>query len=178
MKFGPGIVSAEVPVDGGAGCVALGIVAVPRQSDLPIYRRLVLPVHLLGRSSPAALLCCVSPVAGDVEFQDDGVVDDPVNRRGGGHGVGEDALPLREDQVGRDAQRPALVAFGNQGEENLGLLVAPVSSTGRDLGQVAQVVQKQEVEAVQLVQLPGQVEVTLGGEQVPCFRRGRLCTRR
>ena len=38
------------------------------------------------------------PVAGDVKL-DDGVVHDPVNRRGGGHGVGKDALPLREDQV-------------------------------------------------------------------------------
>ena len=165
MKFGPGIVSAEVPVDGGAGCVALGIVAVPRQPDLPIYRRLVLPVHLLGRSSPAALLCCVSPVAGDVEFQDDGVVDDPVNRRGGGHGVGE--LVYSSWRF-----RRLLV------HSSWRSTVAPVSSTGRALGQVAQVVQEQEVEAVQLVQLPGQVEVTLGGEQVPCFRRGRLCTRR
>ena len=66
---------------------------------------------------------CISPVAGGVEFEDDGMVGHPVNRRGGGHGVGEDALPLREDQVGRDAQRPGLVAFGNQGEEDLGLLV-------------------------------------------------------
>ena len=67
---------------------------VPRQPFLPIYRRLVLPVHLLGRSSLAALLGCVSPVAGDVEFQDDGVVHDPVDGRSGGHGVGEYALPL------------------------------------------------------------------------------------
>jgi len=84
---------------------------VPRQPFLPIYRRLVLPVHLLGRGSLAALLGCIGLVAGDVKLQDDGVVDDPVNRRGGGHGVREDALPLREDQVGRDAQRPAFVAF-------------------------------------------------------------------
>ena len=28
------------------------------------------------------------------KLQDDGVVHDPVNRRGGGHGVGKDALPL------------------------------------------------------------------------------------
>ena len=138
---------------------------VPRQPFLPIYRRLVLPVHLLGRRSVgvgrgslAALLCCVSPVAGDVKLQDDGVVDYPVNRCGGGHGVGEDALPLREDQVGRDAQGPAFVAFCDEGEEDLGLL-----ST---LGQVAEIVQEQEVEVVQLAQLSGQVEVALGGEQV------------
>ena len=60
------------------------------------WRQLVLPVHLLGLD---ALLGGVGPVAGDVKLQDDGVMDHPVNRRGGGHGVGKDALPLREDQV-------------------------------------------------------------------------------
>ena len=76
------------------------------------------------------------------------MVHHPVNRRGGGHGVGKDAFPLREDQVGRDAQRPPFVAFGDGGEEDLRFLGA--------LGQVAQVVQEQEVEVVQLVQLSGQ----------------------
>ena len=131
---------------------------VPRQLDLPIYRRLVLPVHLLDRGSLAALLGCVSPVAGDVKLQDDGVVHDPVYGRRGGHGVGEDAFPLREDQVGRDAQRPTFVAFGDEGEEDLGLLSA--------LGQVAEIVQEQEVEVVQLAQLSGQVEVAFGGQQI------------
>ena len=60
------------------------------------WRQSVLPVHLLGLD---ALLGSVGPVAGDVKLQDDGVVHDPVNRRGGGHGVGKDALPLGEDQV-------------------------------------------------------------------------------
>ena len=54
-------------------------------------RPLFLPVHPLGL---APLLGGISPVAGDVKLQDHGVVHDPVNRRGGGHGVGEDALPL------------------------------------------------------------------------------------
>ena len=117
-----------------------------------------MPVHLLGRGSLAALLGSISPVAGDVKLQDDGVVDDPVDCRGGGHGVGEDALPLGEDQVRCDAQGPAFVAFCDEGEEDLGLLVA--------LGQVAEIVQEQEVEVVQLAQLSGQVEVALGGQQV------------
>ena len=59
-------------------------------------RPLVLPVHLLCL---APLLGGISLVAGYVKLQDDGMVHHPVNRRGGGHGVGEDALPLREDQV-------------------------------------------------------------------------------
>ena len=65
--------------------------SVPRQLFLPKKRPLFLPVHPLGL---APLLGGISPVAGDVKLQDHGVVHDPVNRRGGGHGVGEDALPL------------------------------------------------------------------------------------
>ena len=50
------------------------------------WRQSVLPVHLLGL---APLLGCVGAVAGDVKLQDDGVMDHPVNRRSGGHGVGK-----------------------------------------------------------------------------------------
>ena len=78
-----------------AGLVKLGHVC-PASTIFAGWRQSVLPVHLLGLD---ALLGSVGPVAGDVKLQDDGVVHDPVNRRGGGHGVGKDALPLREDQV-------------------------------------------------------------------------------
>ena len=54
------------------------------------------------------------------------------------------------------AQRPAFVAFGDQGEEDLGLFGA--------LGQVAEIVKEQEIEVVQLAQPAGQVQVALGGE--------------
>ena len=35
-------------------------------------------------------------------------------------GLAQDVLPLGEDQVGLDAQGPALVAFGDKREEHLG----------------------------------------------------------
>ena len=136
------------------GCSASTILAEKRP--------LVLPVHLLGRSSLAALLGCVSPVAGDVKLEDDGVVDDPVNRCCGGHGVGEDAFPLREDQVGRDAQGPAFVAFGDQGKEDLGLL-----ST---LGQVAEIVQEQESKLSSLRSCLGKAKSRLAASK-SCTRR-------
>ena len=73
-----------------------GCGAVPRQLFLPVWRQLFLPVHLLGL---APLLGCIGAVAGDVKLQDDGVMDHSIDGRGGGHGVGEDVFPLREDQV-------------------------------------------------------------------------------
>ena len=139
-----------------AGAAEVGHGWLPHLFSVNYYcrlRRLVLPVHLLFLTS---LLSRASAVAGHVKLQDDGVVDHPVNRRGGGHGVGEDALPLREDQIGGDAQRSPFVAFGDEGEKDLGLLGT--------LGQVAQIVQEQEVEVVQFAQLPGQSQFSLGGE--------------
>ena len=72
------------------------LIACPASTIFAGWRQSVLPVHLLG---VAPLLGCVGAVAGDVKLQDDGVMDHPVDCRGGGHGVGEDAFPLREDQV-------------------------------------------------------------------------------
>ena len=102
-------------------------------------RRLFLPIHLLFLT---ALLGHSGAVAGDVEFQDDRVVNPPVDGRRRGHWVGEDVLPLGEDQVGRDAHGPAFVAFGDEREEHLGVF--------GPLGQVPQVVQQQEVVVVEL----------------------------
>ena len=56
-------------------------VRCPASTIFAGWRQSVLPVHLLGL---APLLGSVGPVAGDVKLQDDGVVHDPVNRRGGG----------------------------------------------------------------------------------------------
>ena len=58
----------------------------PQSGKPTVPRQLYLPVHLLGL---APLLGCVGAVAGDVKLQDDGVMDHPVNRRSGGHGVGD-----------------------------------------------------------------------------------------
>ena len=64
----------------------------------------------------------------------------PVNCCSSGHGVGEDLLPLREDQVGCDAEGPVFVALGDEGKEHLRLLGA--------LRQVSQVIQQQEVVSI------------------------------
>ena len=92
------------------------VTVVPRQAFLPIWRQLVLPVHLLFL---APLLGSVGSVAGHGKLEDYGVMHHAVDGRSGGHGVGEDAFPLGEDQVRGYAQRPAFVAFGDEGEEHL-----------------------------------------------------------
>lgn len=56
------------------------------------------------------------PVAGHVELEYDRVMHDPVYRCGRRHRIGEHLLPLREDEVGGDAQRAAFVALRYQDE--------------------------------------------------------------
>ena len=58
------------------------------------FRQLFLPVHPLFLT---ALLGHSGAVAGDVEFQDDRVVDHSVDGCRRGHWVGEDVLPLGEE---------------------------------------------------------------------------------
>ena len=103
------------------------------------FRLLFLPVHLL---LIAPLLSHSGSIAGDIEFQDDRVMHDGVDGRSSSHWVGEDMLPLGEDQVGGDAQRMPFVAFRDEGEEHLRLL--------GPLGQASQVIEEQEVVAVEL----------------------------
>jgi hypothetical protein len=48
------------------------------------------------------------------------VVDEPVDEGGGHHGVAEDLAPLLEAAVGGDGDRAALVAAGDEREEEVG----------------------------------------------------------
>jgi len=79
-----------------------------------VPRQLFLPVHPVVRSSLAALVCCIGPVAREVKLQDDGVVRDPVDGCGGGQGIGEDGRADRIAMVecphlGSDRLRRGLV---------------------------------------------------------------------
>ena len=123
---------------------------VPRQLPLPEFRRLFLPVHLLFLTPLLSHSC---PVAGHIEFQDDRVVDHPVDGRRGGHGVSEDMLPLGEDQVGRDAQGATLVAFGDEREEHLGLL--PSTAQPLRVGEVQRICLDSAVEKTFPVKVSG-----------------------
>ena len=60
--------------------------------------------------------------ARDIKFQQHRVMDQAIDRRGGGHLIAEDPIPVGKDQIAGDEDRSALVAFGEEREENLGLL--------------------------------------------------------
>jgi type I restriction enzyme R subunit len=66
------------------------------------------------------LLCTVALDGHEIE--DDGVVDHAVYCGHGRHGVLEDAVPIREDEVGRQDDAAPLVALGQQREEDLHLV--------------------------------------------------------
>ena len=76
-----------------------------------VQRQLFLPVLL-------ALPSYTSAVAEDVEFQDDKVMHHPAAGRRRCHRIGEDVLPLGQDQGRGYSQGPAFVPLGDQGEEH------------------------------------------------------------
>jgi hypothetical protein len=62
----------------------------------------------------------VQPVALGLEGDHGGLVDQPVDEGGGDHRVAEDLAPLLEAAVRDDDDRAALVAAGDEGEEQVG----------------------------------------------------------
>jgi len=99
------------------------------------------------------------------EVEDHRVMHHPVHGGHGGHGVLEDLSPVGEHQVGGDDHAAPLVAVGQQGEEHLHLLPVVLD--------VADVVQDQRGEGVELGQLLRQPEVALGRQQALHQRGGR-----
>ncbi len=111
-----------------------------------------------GRGRLGAQLGLVGALAAPGEFEDRRVVDQAVDRSGGGHRVLEDPVPLAKYQVAGDHQGAPLVAFGHEGEEDFDLV--------RALLDVTDVVEDQEIEGVEALQGAWQGKVTLGGKQL------------
>jgi len=66
-----------------------------------------------GLLSPLGLF---GPETRSGQFQDDGMVDQPVDRGRRGHGILEDPLPLTEHEIATDEDALALVALGQKGK--------------------------------------------------------------
>jgi hypothetical protein len=84
-------------------------------------------------------------------------MDEAVDRRRRGHWVLEGPIPLAEEEVAGDDHAPALVALGEEREEDFHLLAA--------LLDVADVVEDDGVEAVEGGELLLEPEVTLGSKE-------------
>ena len=74
------------------------------------------------------------------------MVDQPVNGGHGGHGVLENLVPFRKDQIGTDHEAAPLIALGQEGEEHFHLFAA--------LLDVPNVVEGDDFEAVQFPDPP------------------------
>src|SRR5271169_4183498 len=101
-----------------------------RQADDNWRRRLRAWGGSGGESRAAA-------VALGIEFEDGGVVDQPVDRGHGHRRVGEDLVPLAEGLVAGGNQAAALVALGDELEQDVGL--------GLVLAHVAEVVEDEHI---------------------------------
>ena len=96
-----------------------------------------------GRVGSSAVLCGGSPaVALGIDLEDGRVMDEAVDG-GDGHGrIGEDLVPLAEGLIAGDDEALALVALGDEVEEDGGL--------GLILTHIIEVVEDEAVELVEL----------------------------
>ena len=69
------------------------------------------------------------------------MVHETIDRRGGGHLVAKDPVPLTEHEIARDHDRAAFIPFGQEGEQHLGFLGA--------LLHVAQIVEQDDLDEVE-----------------------------
>ena len=106
-------------------------------------------------------------VALAAERDDVGVVNEPVDQRGGDHGVGEDLPPGLEAAVGRDDDRAAFVAARDQGEEQVGGLAfeREVADLVDDQQRVAFEPSQFVVEGVAVLGCVEAVDPLLGGRE-------------
>jgi|GEM_PF-2422616 len=82
-----------------------------------------------------------------------------VDRGQCGHLVFENLIPLRKDEVGTDHDAAALIAFGQECEEHLHFLSV--------LLHIADIVENDDLVAVEFFEFRFQAQVTLGREQLP-----------
>jgi hypothetical protein len=90
------------------------------------------------------------------QIQNDRMMHDAVNRCNRSERVFEDALPLREDQIGRQTDAALLVAVTQQGKKHLHFILVMLY--------IADVIQDQAGIAMQLHQFLRQAQIAFGGK--------------
>jgi len=106
-----------------------------------------------------AASCFLGPHAPHLaaELDDDAVMYHAVDGGCRGQGILKDLIPFREDQIGGDDHAAAFVPLGQKGEQHLHFLPA--------LLDVSQVIQDDDLEAVQATQLALQFVISFGAQQ-------------
>jgi hypothetical protein len=113
------------------------------------------PVVVVGLSSFGCGGGLATAVAFAGHLDDGGVVDEAVDG-GDGHGlVLEEGLPLAEGLVAGDDEGSAFVGLGDEFEEDVGLVLV--------LAGIADVVEDEDIVAVELGENVGELEVAAGG---------------
>ncbi len=85
------------------------------------------------------------------------MVDEPVDSRGGGHGILKNAIPLTEDQITTDQHAFAFIAFGQERKEDLHL--------GAALLEITDIIEDDGGKAIELMEFLFQAQGLLGGQQ-------------
>jgi hypothetical protein len=97
-------------------------------------------------------------VARDVEFEDDTVVDQAVNRCCRGHGIFENSFPFGERQIAGDENAATLITFREQREQYFHLF-----ST---LLHVPEIIDDQTFKVRQLFEEATELEVAFGNQEI------------
>ena len=94
-----------------------------------------------------------APIALGVDLEDGGVMDESIDRGGGGGLVGKDSIPLGEGQIGGEEDGALFVAIGDQFEEDGAFFPVAV-----DAGEI---VEDEEVELVETREQSLELEIAL-----------------
>jgi hypothetical protein len=100
------------------------------------------------------ILRLLQPVAGDVELDDDAVVNEAVDGCGCGHGIFEDSFPFGKGKIAGQQNAATLVAFGQKREHDFHFLAC--------LSDVTQVVDDHSLIAGILLDQLAEVEIAFG----------------
>src|SRR6266566_2167290 len=89
--------------------------------------------------------------------QDDGVMDDAINGRHGGHRIFKNPIPFAEDQIGGNQHGFSFIAFCQEGKKHLHFIAIVLH--------IADVIQDDAAKLVELGEFLRQAQVSFGSQQ-------------
>jgi hypothetical protein len=113
---------------------------------------------VFGRRLNLGLSGMLDPVAGNVQLQNDAVVDQAIDRCGGGHRIFEDAVPFGKWQVAGEQNTASFIALRQQSEQYFHFFTA--------LLDIAHLLNDEALIAGQLFDRPAEFQITFCGKQL------------